>query len=232
MGLGAGAAAIVVLAGVALFVFGPGGDGTPVADESPRARASSSASPGARNVDVAGKRGSSTKQGQDAQNKAGKNGKGKARGKDAHGKRRKAHGAKKHAAPRDSSAPKSHARVPPPKPNRYTPGQACGSGYGILESHPLYRRGARVATVYLLYSNAAGNNCAVTMRSDQQVGEKPVTVRAFLQRRGGHVESDSGSYLWYGGPVRLHAPGTCVRYGGSFGDGTTVSYTSPYGHCG
>lgn len=227
-----GVGALVVLVGVALFAVGRIGDSANAANGSPQAQGSPSARPGARNVDVTGKQGNSTKQSEAGQKQAGKNAKGKAKGKNAHHGGKKAEKGRHHAGSKDSSAPKSTQRPhtpPKPRPNRYTPVQACGSGYRVLESHPMYKRGARVATVYLLYDNGSGNNCAVTMRSDQGVGSRRVHVAATLQRRGGHVESDSGRFLWYGGPVRLHAPGKCVRYGGSFGN---VSFTSPYGHCG
>ena len=227
-----GVGALVVLVGVALFAFGRPWDSAEAANGSPQAQASPSAQPGARNVDVTGKQGNSTKRGKAGQRRAGKNAKGKAHGKNPHRAGEKAKRGRHHAGAKNSSAPTSTPRThtpPKPRPNRYTPGQACGSGYRVLESHPMFKGGYRVATVYLMYDNGSGNNCTVTMRSDQGVGKRRVHVGATLQRRGGRVQSDSGQFLWYGGPVRLHAPGTCVRYGGSFG---SVSFTSPYGHCG
>jgi len=218
-----GVGALVIIAAAAFFVFGRNPDTAQAANETPQARATpqQTTSSGVRKDDVGG------------------HGKSKAQQRKEKKAREKKHRAGRNPAgdkpsPKKSKAPdgKPPADPPAPKANRYTPQQACGSGYYVLESHPMYLRGARVATVYLLYNDSAGNNCAVTMRSDQGVGKTARNVGATLQQRGGHVEADSGSYLWYGGPVRLHAPGKCVRYGGSFTGGSTVSFTSPYGHCG
>lgn len=228
-----GVGAVVVLVALAFIAFGRPGDSARAANGSPQAQATTrDGRPGAQNVGSGGQQGRSTKQGNAGERKAGKKADGKAHGKNPHRSKKNAKRGGHHSSPTKSAKPKTKPRnQPPPKPkaNRYTPGQACGSGYRVLESHALFRGGARVATVYLMYDNGSGNNCAVTMRSDQGVGAKRARVGATLQRRGGHVESDSGQFLWYGGPVRLHAPGTCVRYGGTFGN---VSFTSPYGHCG
>lgn len=106
--------------------------------------------------------------------------------------------------------------------NPYTPTQVCGSGYSTINSHAL--TGGRV---YLLYNSGNGYNCVVTMKTSN-VGS-PSSMSAFLEPQGSSRTTDSGSYSYYAGPVKRHAPGTCVRWGGSIG---SSSYTSPFQHCG
>ncbi|WP_344282594.1 serine/threonine protein kinase [Actinomadura napierensis] len=103
-------------------------------------------------------------------------------------------------------------------PNKYTPQQACGSGYNIQRS--LAGSGG---TAYLLYSSSSKQNCAVTMKT-RNVG-KSSSVSVWLQAQGGSRKADSGSYAWYAGPVYVKAPGVCVRFGGN-------GATAPYGNCG
>lgn len=218
----AGAGAVVVLAGAAFFAFGRGPDETRAANGTPRAQTDSrqTAETGARHDEVGGQ--GSSKAGQQQQTE---------KGRPAAGQKERGH---RTSDPRTSATPsrKTGARPPAPRVNKYTPRQACGSGYRVLASHALSLRGTRVATVYLLYSGSSGDNCVVTMRSDQGVGRTKHGVRATVQARGGSAKTDGGAYLWYAGPVRVHAPGKCVRFGGTFTTGATVSWTSPYGHCG
>ncbi|MFD0905961.1 hypothetical protein ACFQ11_36695, partial [Actinomadura sediminis] len=109
--------------------------------------------------------------------------------------------------------------APAPEPaNKYTPQQACGGGYSVLRSMSV--PGGRA---YLLYSNATQKNCAVTMKT-RNVGTKS-SVSTFVQAQGKGQVSDGGSFAWYAGPVYVHAPGVCVRYGGN-------GSASSYGNCG
>jgi serine/threonine protein kinase len=103
-------------------------------------------------------------------------------------------------------------------PNKYTPQQACGSGYYVLRS-----MAASGGTAYLLYSNSTQKNCAVTMKT-KNVG-KASAVSVWVQAKGSSQQSDSGSYAWYAGPVYVKAPNVCVRFGGN-------GATAPYGNCG
>ncbi|WP_216214936.1 M23 family metallopeptidase [Amycolatopsis aidingensis] len=107
--------------------------------------------------------------------------------------------------------------------NPYTPEEACGSGYGRIDSAGLGSAGR----VYLLYNNSNGYNCVVTMKSTN-IG-KPTAVSASLQVKGGSKTTDSGNYSYYAGPVRKSAADKCVQWGGSIG---SASYESPYEHCG
>jgi hypothetical protein len=106
--------------------------------------------------------------------------------------------------------------------NPYTPEEVCGSGFGIVDSAAL--TGGRV---YLLYNAGNGDNCVATLKSTS-LGS-PTAVSAFLEPQGGTRTTDQGSYDYYAGPVKKHAPGVCVKWGGSVG---SSSYTSPFEHCG
>ncbi|MES9537419.1 protein kinase [Actinomadura sp. NPDC000600] len=108
-------------------------------------------------------------------------------------------------------------------PNKYTPQAACnsggkGSGYYVLRSMSVSG-----GVAYLLYSNSSTYNCAVTIKSTHVGTKSPVS--AWIQKKGGGVIADSGSFAWYAGPVYVKAPGTCVRFGGN-------GRTAPYGNCG
>ncbi|WP_245966967.1 M23 family metallopeptidase [Sphaerisporangium album] len=106
--------------------------------------------------------------------------------------------------------------------NPYTPEEACGGGYTVIDSAAL--TGGRT---YLLYNSGNGYNCVVTMKTTNLGSPSPVS--AFLEPQGESRTTDSGSYGYYAGPVRRAASGQCVRWGGSVG---TSSYTSPFEHCG
>lgn len=106
--------------------------------------------------------------------------------------------------------------------NPYTPQEACGSGYGVIDSAAL--TGGRV---YLLYNSGNGYNCVVTLKTTNVGTASPVS--AFLEPQGSTRTTDSGNYGYYAGPVKRSAPGQCVKWGGSVG---SSSYTSPFEHCG
>jgi hypothetical protein len=121
-------------------------------------------------------------------------------------------------------------RPPQPQPtptpgstatNPYSAGQACGSGYGVIDSHSLGG-----ATVYLLYNGGNGDNCVVTL-VDHPNGAVP--MNATLAVQGGSSGGNPGNFTYYAGPVIEHASRTCVQWGGSF---QGVSWTSGWSHCG
>ncbi|WP_434971445.1 protein kinase domain-containing protein [Micromonospora peucetia] len=115
----------------------------------------------------------------------------------------------------------------PEKPNPYTPVEACGSGYKVIDSASLTASGSRKGRVYLLYHAGSGNNCVVTMK-ETAVG-RATAASAWLEVRGSARGTDSGSFSYYAGPVRAKAPGVCVKWGGSTGG---ASYGSGFEHCG
>ncbi|SRR5690606_6381979 len=106
--------------------------------------------------------------------------------------------------------------------NPYTPKEVCGSGFSTINSHAV--SGGRV---YLMYNGSTGYNCVVTIKTTK-IGT-PSPVSASLQKQGGTMGTDSGNFSYYAGPVKRHAPGTCIRWGGSVG---SSSWTSGWSHCG
>jgi hypothetical protein len=106
--------------------------------------------------------------------------------------------------------------------NPYTPEEVCGSGFSVVDSAGL--TGGRV---HLLYNSGSGDNCVVTLKS-ASLGT-PTAMSALLEPQGGTRTTDQGSYGYYAGPVKKHAPSVCVKRGGSVG---SSSYTSPFEHCG
>ncbi|MFJ1704479.1 CHAP domain-containing protein [Kitasatospora sp. NPDC088346] len=105
--------------------------------------------------------------------------------------------------------------------NPYTPTAVCGTGFSVVDSHSLTG-----AQVYLLYNGATGQNCVTTL-VDQPAGA--VTLDATLSVQGGASASDPGSFASYAGPVKLAAPGACVKWGGTF---KSTTWTSDWTHCG
>ncbi|MEV7969569.1 serine/threonine protein kinase, partial [Sphaerisporangium sp. NPDC088356] len=110
----------------------------------------------------------------------------------------------------------------PPKANPNTAAGVCGSGYKAVDSHSLGS-----ATVYLLYSSAAGKNCVVTL--SKYVVPQKIKMSAVLQVKGGGSGNDTGDYTEYAGPLRLAASKMCVIWGGGYG---TASWKSGWSHCG
>ena len=129
----------------------------------------------------------------------------------------------------------SHPATAAAEPNPYTAEQVCGAGFSEIDKHRLYsgsRHTTHLATTFLLYNGATGQNCAVTMKR-QFVG-RPTTTGVSLKVKGKRRPwvVDQDAFEYYAGPVYRTAPGRCVRFGGTvstpFGDDT---YVSPFGHC-
>jgi hypothetical protein len=102
--------------------------------------------------------------------------------------------------------------------NPYSPQGVCGSGYSVVKQKRLTAFSnpkVHMATAYLLYSAATGNNCAVTIKR-RAIG-KPTYTKTILKKRGtGNPYdgiTDRGWFRYYAGPVYVNAPGRCVRYG-------------------
>jgi hypothetical protein len=113
------------------------------------------------------------------------------------------------------------------KPNPYTPERVCGAGYKQVDHADLRSSGATAGTVYLLYNAASGFNCVVTLKATS-IGQK-TPASAYLEVQGQKRTTDAGQFAFYAGPVRLAAPGRCVRWGGSHG---SARRDMPFGHCG
>jgi hypothetical protein len=90
----------------------------------------------------------------------------------------------------------------------------CGSGFSIQRTSPFVG-----GTTYQLWNNSTSQNCVVTMKSADVGKSSPVS--ATLEVQGGGSKTDSGSYEYYAGPVKLSAKGKCVRFSGSAGSQST-----------
>ena len=112
--------------------------------------------------------------------------------------------------------------TPSLKPSPYTPTAACGSGYRVVDSHPLGSN----ATIYLLYNTGAGKNCVVTM--SRLVFPGRMQMNAILQVKGGSSGSNPGKFTAYAGPVRLPGKQKCVIWGGSW---SSYTWKSGWSHC-
>lgn len=125
-------------------------------------------------------------------------------------------------ATKTSAAPAPSTSPGPTTPNKYTATQACGSGFTVIDHHQLTG-----ATVYLLYNNSTGYNCVVTMAT--YVGGA-VSMNATLAVENPSASATNpGTFTYYAGPVKEHAPGTCVKWGGRY---KASSWTSGWTHCG
>ncbi len=98
----------------------------------------------------------------------------------------------------------------------------CGSGYNVQRFQSFAG-----GVTYQLWSDSAGQNCVVTMKT-LNVGKK-TAVSATLEVQGGGSKTDSGSFEYYAGPVKLPAKGKCVRFSGS---STTGSTSADWASCG
>lgn len=98
----------------------------------------------------------------------------------------------------------------------------CGSGFRIVDKQNL----STVGATYLLWKGSVSQNCVVTLRTANT--STATTTSAKLQPDGySSPRSDSGSYRFYAGPIRLSSP-NCVRWGGSIG---SQRYFSGPEHC-
>jgi opacity protein-like surface antigen len=108
--------------------------------------------------------------------------------------------------------------------NPYSAQQVCGAGYSVpVASHAMWGRGgpqnrnAYLADVVLLYNPSNGTNCAVTLKR-LRVG-KPDHITVAMTKRGWpywRSVTDGGEgklFSFYAGPVYVHAPHTCVKFG-------------------
>ncbi|MFC4120074.1 protein kinase domain-containing protein [Nonomuraea zeae] len=122
-------------------------------------------------------------------------------------------------APAPAPAPTKTAAPPPPQPepkNPYTPAQVCGSGFYVQRSQSF-----NGGETFQLYNSGTKQNCVVTMKYVGVGKESPVS--ATLDVQDGGSATDSGNFKYYAGPVKLSAPGKCVKFSGSVGAGSTAA---------
>lgn len=106
--------------------------------------------------------------------------------------------------------------------NPYTPEEACGEGYKVIDGANVI--GARVS---LLYNASNGYNCVVAIKTTKIGTASDVGV--LLEVQGAARTTDRDEYGYYAGPIKKKAPGKCVKWGGVVG---SSSYTSAFEHCG
>jgi hypothetical protein len=90
---------------------------------------------------------------------------------------------------------------------------ACGAGYGVIDTLTITSpAGARRGHVYLTYNPSNGYNCVVTLRDSSG---SALPMNAWIMRSDGTgLSKDVGEYQTYAGPVYVHAPGSCIDWGG------------------
>ncbi len=111
------------------------------------------------------------------------------------------------------------------KTNPYSARRVCGDSYTTqVHSRDL----AGKARVYLLYSPTTGYNCAVTIKTTR-LGDPSKTEVWLIKSGDAEWKSNIGEFQYYAGPVKRHAPGSCVQYAGGH-DGT--NWTSGLLGCG
>jgi hypothetical protein len=118
--------------------------------------------------------------------------------------------------------------------NPYSPRDACGSSYYVLESLPVQTTsGATWGRVYLMYSATTKKNCVVTLKS-AYVGTRTTTI-AYVESANGQFGYDRGNYAYYANAY-VYSPGYCVAYSGEIfsganSTGTSAGATSRWGWC-
>jgi hypothetical protein len=125
------------------------------------------------------------------------------------------------------AAPSAHAAK-----NPYTPQQVCGPNFSVIDSQLIRTPTVRLARTYLLYNAKTGRNCVATMKR-YRVGKPSGSVGAIIQRQGSpRMVNDEGPFKYYAGPVKVRAPGQCIRWGGGMRDGTlSAGFMTDYEHC-
>ncbi|MCK2213543.1 hypothetical protein MF672_007005 [Actinomadura sp. ATCC 31491] len=102
-----------------------------------------------------------------------------------------------------------------------SPIEACGGGsYHVIDSHAF----GSSAVTYLLYNGST--NCVVTWKTG--AAGNTTYVRAVLWAYGSPGVVDADNYRYYAGPVKAKAPGTCVKWGGTYG---STWWESDWEHC-
>jgi hypothetical protein len=78
--------------------------------------------------------------------------------------------------------------------------------------------------ISVYYESSTGDNCALTYTN------KPGKAQHIMVEidDGGAAHTDSGTYSYYAGPVRVHAPGKCVNFEGEIGSGNVEGIVHAY----
>jgi hypothetical protein len=99
---------------------------------------------------------------------------------------------------------------------------ACGSGYGAID-----HLNVSGGTVWLTYNASTGKNCVVTVRNNP--GAR-LFMNAVISHAGTSTwdDADPGQFTTYAGPVYVHAPHSCIDWGGVIDDSANFQWNS---HC-
>ncbi|WP_433435108.1 spore-associated protein A [Nonomuraea sp. CA-141351] len=102
----------------------------------------------------------------------------------------------------------------------YTPEGVCGSGYKVVRYVTM-----TYARTYLLYNSGNAYACVVTLHTGSAYGKAASTKAWLKQWNSGDQKTDSGSYAYYAGPIRMHvgSSGDCLFSGGITYGGKTDS---------
>lgn len=129
---------------------------------------------------------------------------------------------------------------------------AHASGYGCagtqIDSYSVKTvtspTGVTYGTMYLYYDSSTGDNCAVTVSNSTGGYGVSKRMTAFIAVCSETVASstctatssveDTNNYLYYAGPVKIHAAGHCIRPEGIIDYNGNGAYDNPTGgqHCG
>ena len=105
-----------------------------------------------------------------------------------------------------------------------SPIEACGGGsYHEIDHHDF----GTTATIHLLYNGST--DCVVTW-NNHPTGAKMWLAAAVQRQDTGDGPYDADYYAYYAGPVKITAPGICIRWSGAAGEDTV--WNSNWSHCG
>ncbi len=105
-----------------------------------------------------------------------------------------------------------------------SPIAACGGGsYHEIDHHDF----GATATIHLLYNGTT--DCVVTWNNHPD-GSKMWLAAALQTKADLDGPYDADYYAYYAGPVKLNAPGVCIRWSGAAGEDTV--WDSEWSHCG
>jgi hypothetical protein len=96
-------------------------------------------------------------------------------------------------------------------------GGQCGTGYNVIDHKDI----GDVATIFLTYNNSDGNDCVVTVRNHPGAAIDMLAdvSKAYADGSTSDYTKDEGNYTTYAGPVKVHAPGICIKWGGGAAGG-------------
>lgn len=91
---------------------------------------------------------------------------------------------------------------------------ACGSGYVEIDSMSANVTGFQAGTIFLTYNASNGYNCVETQTATPGTSAELI---AMIELSGTNTtwNEDEGTYKYYAGPRYVHAPDSCIDWGGA-----------------